>query len=350
MSDWVFNFPPLPETIVDPMNFVPDDNDLNYPYKLVLWEFLLGVSAKDWYINNAFTDAQQTLYSAIFNFYGKTLLDNEVRIFASLNHKGTDEYLKKVQDDYLVLQGDLQNLFKLNPQKLYYINAVERRRIFINVQCARTTLKLMDIDQYAIGPFTLFRPFPSLRMSTIAEAAYQEASSVFWRNITQLNAIDPYGSLYLTKSLDLGALRELLKKYPTYKNYFAELKEIKLIIGAIVDLYTGLNQNVEQLKALLLERDEHNNAMMLDFLEKQERVLSSRKPEGLFVQINTKIVKLNSIFLKFNASFILSDSRRHSIDLRKLTDNFFYSDYVLARESVEDGLRTKLGEILRILQ
>lgn len=356
MSDWVFNFPLLTseeDTIADPLDYMPTEDDLRYPRKLVLYAYNLGLSnsyVKQWYIQNEFTDEQRSLYSAIFKFYGNTLMEEEVRIFASLAHTETGGYLDIVQIDYLALQHDLQSLFKLNPRKLYYVNAIERRSIFIHVQCNRASIQLTDIEPYEINQFQLFKQFPSLRASQIAEASYQSASIVFWSNITKLNTIDPYGNSYLTRSLDLSALRVLLKNYPDYKEYFTERKKIKLILGGIIDLYTSLNQAVEQLKALMMERDELSNVMLLDILEKQERVLSSRKPESILTQINAKIVKLNSIFLRFNASFVLSDSRRNSIDLKKLTDNFFYGDYLSARESVEDGLKTKLGEIVRTLQ
>ena len=356
MSDWVFNFPPLtiPEAMDDDVDddFMLTEDDLRYPRKLVLYARKMSNTefAKDWYRTNAFTDEQRSLYSAIFKFYGNTLMEEEVRIFASLANTYTYGYLDIVQTDYLALQQDLQTMFKLNPTKLYYINAIERRDIFIRVQSNRTSLKFTDIEPYEINQFELFKQFTSLRVSRIAGESYQSASIVFWSNVTKLNAIDPYGNLYLTKSLDLGALRVLLKNYPSYKDYFTERKKIKLILGGLVDLYTSLNQGVEQLKVLMAERDELSGAMILDLLEKQERVLSSRKPESILTQINAKIVKLNSVFLKFNASFVLSDSRRNSIDLKNLTDNFFYSDYVAARESVEDGLRMKLNEILRTIR
>jgi hypothetical protein len=351
MSDWVFNFPPLPETIAEATEFIQTEDDLRYPRKLVLYAHSLGISdAKNWYIQNEFSDVQRSLYSAIFKFYGNTILEEEVRIFASLMNKNTDEYLNIVQEDYLALQHDLQTLFKMNPKNLYYVNAIERRSLFIDVQRNRTSLQLTHIEPYQIPQFQVFKQFPSLRVSNIADASYQSASIVFWSNITKLNAIDPYGNLYLTSSLDLDALRSLLKNYPNYKDYFTERKKIKLILGGLVDLYTSLNQGVEQLRALMAERDELSSVMILDILEKQERVLSSRKPESILTHINAKIVKLNSVFLRFNASFVLSDSRKNSIDLKKLTDNFFYSDYLSARESVETGLKTKLGEILRVLQ
>lgn len=351
MAEWIFNFPPFENDIAD-QEYTPTDEDLNFPKKLTIWVHRLNrdpAITREWYITNEFSDVQLTLYSAIFTFYGKSLLEDEVRIFASLKWENTEKYLEIVQKDYLALQHDLQNLFKLCPNNLYYINAIERRSLFIEVQRKRSQLQLADIIPYQIRPFKLFKQFPSLRVSKFADTGYQASSVVFWANITKLNGIDPYGNLYLTKSLDLDALRVLLRTYPKYKDYFTERKNIKLILGGLVNLYTSLNQAVEKLKALMTERDELSRVMILDLLERQDRVLSSRKPENLLVQINTKIVKLNSIFLKFNTSFVLSDNK-NSIDLRKLTDNFFYSDYLSARESVQDGLRTKLGDILKVLQ
>jgi hypothetical protein len=349
MNEWVFNFPPLRILPID-FSSVTIVDDVRYPKKLVLWEHILGVDAKQKYNENEFTDIQTTLYSAIFNFYGKTLLEEEIRIYASLKFEPTDYYLSVVLNDYIALQHDLQNLFKLDPNKLYYVNTIERRSIFIDVQKRRSKLILSDISKYEINRFELFRKFPSPRISKIAVGKYQFASTVFWNNVTKLNNIDPFGNLYLTKSLDFTTLRFYIKKFPDYEDYFTERKKIKVILNQIVNLYSGLNQNVEELDRLMTERDALSHTMFPDLLERQERVLTSRKHEYLFVQINRKIDKLNSIFLTFNHSFVLSNGRHDSIDLRRLTDNFFYNDYILSRESIDDGLKIKLNETLKKLK
>lgn len=349
MNEWVFNFPPLQN---GPINFssVKVVNDVKYPKKLLFWEQILGVNAKQKYIENEFTDIQTTLYSGIFNFYGRTFLDEEVRIYASLKFEPTDSYLAIVSNDYIALQHDLQNLFKSESDKLYYVNTIERRFIFIDVQKRRSKLILSDISKYKINQFELFRKFPSPRISKIAFEKYKNASAVFWDNLAKLNNIDPFGNLYLTKSLDFTTLRYYIKKFPDYEDYFTERKKIKEILAQIANLYNGLNQSVEVLNMLVAERDALSHTMFPDLLEKQEKVLTSRRHENLFVQINKKIDRLNSIFLTFNHSFVLSNGRHDSIDLRRLTDNFFYNDYILSRESITDGLRSKLNETLKILK
>lgn len=350
MDRWIFNFPPLTEMAVD-VNVQIADEYTAYPKRLLIWERVLNLNgARAWYDNNRFNEVQLELYSSIFRFYGQSLLDEEVRVFASLKGAPTEEYLSIVLSDYLALQADLQNLFKLTPSKLYYINAIERRSIFIRVQCTRSRLQLVDIEPYEIPPFALFKQFPSPRVSEATDRLYRASSLVFWENIRKLNNIDPYGNLYLTRSMDLGTLRALLNNFPTYKDYFRERNQIKLILRELVELYNGMNASVEKMKTTIAERDAISRALMPDILERQDKILSSRKPEQLFVQVNTKIVKLNAIFLTFNNFFTLSSGSRNSIDINKLTDNFFYGDYLSARDSIESGLRIKLGEILNVLK
>lgn len=347
MDKWVFNFPTLLKQ--NAMDVEYDETDNLYPRKLLYWIATLPANAtevKASYTANAFTDVQLELYSAIFRFYGRSLLEEEVRIFAALTNGPVDDYLAIVLRDYLALQEDLQNLFKLSPFKLYYINAIERRKLFIDIQLARARLNITDIESYEIPPFGLLKPFSTPRMPL---GHYETTKTMFWENIKKLNNIDPYGNLYLTKSLDFDALRALLNKFPKYNDYFIERNCLKSIIAEITTLFNSLIISVEKMVGSINERDALSGMIHVDILEKQERILSSRKLEQLFVQVNLKITKLNKIFLKFNSTFVLTGTSRDYIDLKKLTDNFFYSDYLSARESITDGLRIKLNDLLKTL-
>lgn len=344
MESWIFKFPPLKKDPPNLNRFKPDTTD--YPYKLLFWEKELKLSGvREWYDEHRFTSAELYAYDRIITFYGLSLLNEEVRAYAALKKTSNDEYLAIVDQEYVTLETTLNNLFKVFPENLYYINAIERRNIFLRVQSTRTNIFLVDVELYQIKKFDIIPQFTGDFVDE-KNVEFQVASMVFWQNIRQLNNIDPYGNLYLTRSLDLTALQALLNKYPKYSEYFKQRLLLKEALAELVNLFNVMTYTVQTLKILVDERQLFSKAMKPDQLVLQNKTLTSNKVAQVFTRLNTKIYKLNTIFVTFNASYVLSVNKK-VVDLKQLTDNFFYSDYLSARDSVHSGLQHKLEEIVQ---
>lgn len=339
---WVFRFPPL---IPQPRQLQSQDYTKKYPEKLLYWTTDVNILMR--YDQNVFTVDQRIFYDVLFQFYGEKLLDDEIRIYTTLIAKPMDEYLQIVYNDYIQLQNELQGLMKLSSQ-LHYINSFERRLLFIKIQMNRKRITADDIANYEIPNFILFATFGSIYVTEQENHRFMICTQQFDIVIKKFNRIDPFGNLYTTKKLDMETMRILMKKFPNYNTYFSSRQKLHKIIASFVDDCAIIIKNLTVMKMLAEERRNFSHGLREDLLIKQERILRSRKPENLLNQINLKIAKLNSMIIKYNTSFILTNGQV-TLNLKELTENFFYSDYISVRESVEGELKHKLQEILNIL-
>jgi len=349
MDRWIFRFPPLvPHQIELPE--VPIHGQ--YPLKLLRWKAGLNIIGDDVltvYNNNAFTDEHRLLYDQLFKFYGEMLLDVEIRVYASLRNEQVDKYLAIASHDYKELQNELQLIIKGTGQPCY-INSIQRRQLFIDVQVNRGQLAREDITPYIIPKLEMFQLFNSPYITIDTYAIFLSSGNRFSETIQRLRQIDPFGQMYMTSNINLETIRKLIQKFPKYNSYFSNKIKLQKILEHLVEQYALISLKVDTVRLLIQERENFSRPTRDDLLEKQYLVLSSRKPENLIDNINKLITKLNSTILTFNLTSTIIGKKRTSVNILELTDNFFYSDYMVVQQSIEAGLKSKLGDILKILE
>lgn len=352
-TKWIFKFEPitpLPNRQDDDLNIM--DTDSQYPAKLRQWIVNLNFQSGPVYAQydaNAFTVQQRVLYMSLFSFYGEQLLDDEIRIYSSLLKKPTDEYLKIALRDYLTLQNELQNLIKFS-QNLVYINSIERREMFIRLQRDRITISVDDLTPYTIPKFTFYNPFPTIHITKEDYDKYRAVVNQFSLVIQKIRRVDPFGQMYMTRIMNLTTIQVLMKKFPKFSNYFSNKTKMQKIISNLVDNVTSLDRNIEELRELSRERLQFSVVIKHDLLIKQQQILTSDKPENILKKITQSMIKLNQTFLKFNTSATLVGQNKDTVNISDLIDNFFYSDYMVVRDSIDGAIKSKFEDILETIK
>jgi len=320
----------------------------------VFWNGTKNGQIENYSGNLSFSAEQKKQYELIFNFYGEDFLRNEILAYHEYNQNRTvQDLLSYVSENLNKLQRDLERVFKADTSRLYYVNAIQRRGLFIEKNLSKTEIAICDIASYEILKFELFPEFDSMNIHPASKRKFDSAFSTFQTVIQKLDSIDPYGNLYFTKSLDDEMTKILLTKFPNYKKYFDERSNLKSIMLDLTNDATNLKFMVFTLIQLEAEKSAMRSINFSETkdLSRQLKILTSSRSESIYKRLIERTMKLNFIFLTFNISFVLENPKKDKIvKLRELTDNFFYSDYLLTRDSVEAQLKQQLFDIIETLK
>lgn len=303
--------------------------------------------------DHVFTNDQLERYNVILNFYGEFILGLEIFGFIEANNSSeseADDLLRRIEINYNTRQHSLQRLFNVDTSRLFYINNIVRRDLFLRSNIERRDINVEDILPYEINKFQLFPEFMSIH--NVSQDKINVSFDIFTECIKKLDSIDPYGNLYFTKDIDDEMTKVLLAKFPNYKKYYDEKRKLKEIL---LDLMTEAG-NIKLIVHQIIQFENEKILMRLQNYDgvkdmmKQIRLLQSNRSENMFKRLMDRTIKLNLIIITFNTSFKLQNPKKDkTIDVRAITENIFYSDYLETRASIENRLKQQLVSVIENL-